>query len=218
MEIILTTFEEQYAITIDPDTRKNMISLSGGHVQYLQLASIIFYEMTRKGNTNYEFLHNFIEDERITLLSEELWESLRNEEQTILKKVWEEEPISLEERQKARYLWDTGFVSENGAKKVFSQLFAQYLAHIIKEQHTNAPHDFTKKEYVLFNFLKDHVDDVCERDTIIEVVWPEYRELGVSDWSVDKLVARVRNKLKKQNSPYQVITIKTRGYKLVQVT
>jgi len=216
MEIILATFEQQYAISIDSETRQQMIDLSGGHVQYLQLASIIYYEMNKKGHTAYEFLHNFIEDERITLLSEELWESLSKEEQNVLQKVWEEEPVTLEERHKASYLWDTGFISENGSKKVFSQLFAQYLAYVIKEHAANAPHDFTKKEYMLFNFLKEHVDEVCERDTIIEIVWPEYKELGVSDWSVDKLVARVRNKLKKQNSPYQIVTIKTRGYKLVK--
>lgn len=215
MEIILTTFEQKYEIKIENDVRKKMIDLSGGHVQYLQLASIIYYEMTKRGVSAGEFLNSFIEDERITLLSEELWESLSTEEQQVLKKVWEEEPVSIEERQKAKYLWDTGFIEENGAKKVFSELFAHYLEYIIKENQSAALHDFTKKEYMLFNYLQEHVDQVCERDTIIEVVWPEYRELGVSDWSVDKLVARVRNKLKKQNSPFQVITIKTRGYKLV---
>lgn len=215
MEIILATFEKKYDITIESELRKKMIDLSGGHVQYLQLTSIIYYEMTKRGASSQEFLNNFIEDERITLLSEELWESLSNDEQHVLKKVWQEEPINIEERQKAKYLWDTGFIEENGTKKVFSELFAHYLQYIIKENQSVSVHDFTKKEYMLFNFLKEHVDTVCERDTIIEIVWPEYRELGVSDWSVDKLVARVRNKLKKQNSPFQIITIKTRGYKLV---
>src|SRR6185437_13881076 len=143
------------------------------------------------------------------------WESLTADEQAVLKKVWQEEPVSIEERQKAKYLWDTGFVGQGGKKRVFSDLFGHYLDHVSQEQQSNMLNDFTKKEFTLFTLLKEHTNEVCERDAIIETVWPEYKELGVSDWSVDKLVARVRNKLRKQNSPYQIITIKTRGYKLI---
>lgn len=215
MEMVLSTFERKYEITINDHMRNEIIQLSGGHIQYLQLSFIIFYEMSKKGLNENEFILSFKDDERITLLSEELWESIKHDEQQVLKKIWQEEPVTIEERQKARYLWDTGFIKDHGSKKVFSELFGHYLNHVVKEHHSATIHDFTKKEYMLFNYLKDHLEQVCERDSIIEVVWPEYKELGVSDWSVDKLVARVRNKLKKQNSQYQVITIKTRGYKLV---
>ena len=75
--------------------------------------------------------------------------------------------------------------------------------------------DFTKKEDTLFNYLKRHLNELCERDDIISAVWPEQEELGVSDWAIDRLVARVRSKLKSQNSPYHIQTIVTRGYKLV---
>jgi|SRR5579871_1817874 len=215
MEIILTTFEQKYEIHIEEELRQKLITLSGGHVQYLQLSSIIYYETMKKGGNDQEFLAMLPDDERITLLSEELWESLTTEEQLVLKKVWQGDPVSIEERQKAKYLWDTGFIGEGGVKRVFSELFAHYLDYIIKEQQSTSLHDFTKKEFTLFSFLQAHTDEVCERDAIIETVWPEYKELGVSDWSVDKLVARVRNKLKKQNSPYHIVTIKTRGYKLM---
>src|SRR5579859_3782897 len=136
MEIILATFEKKYDILIKDDIRKQIIDLSGGHVQYLQLASIIYYEMTKKGLGEQKFLNDFVDDERITLLSEELWESLMPDEQSILKKVWEEEAVTIEERQKAKYLWDTGFIQENGSKKVFSELFAHYLDYIIKENQS----------------------------------------------------------------------------------
>jgi len=39
-------------------------------------------------------------------------------------------------------------------------------------------------------------------------------EFGVSDWAIDRLVARVRVKLPQQNSPYEIVTVRTRGYKL----
>lgn len=59
------------------------------------------------------------------------------------------------------------------------------------------------------------LNEVAERETISESVWPEVGDLGVSDWAVDRLVARVRNKLKLQKSNLEIQTIKTRGYKMV---
>jgi len=70
---------------------------------------------------------------------------------------------------------------------------------------------------LLFTFLKENKDKICEREEIIEVVWPEEEDLGVSDWAIDKLVARVRNKLKLQKNDFEIQTIKTRGYKLIEV-
>jgi DNA-binding winged helix-turn-helix (wHTH) protein len=59
------------------------------------------------------------------------------------------------------------------------------------------------------------MNDVCERERIIERVWPEAETFGVSDWAIDRLVARLRNKLKSQNAKEEIITVKTRGYKLI---
>jgi DNA-binding winged helix-turn-helix (wHTH) protein len=76
--------------------------------------------------------------------------------------------------------------------------------------------EFSKKELHLYSLLLENKDEICERDTIIHSVWPEYEEMGVSDWTIDRLVARLRQKLTAQKSPYSVVTVKTRGYKLVQ--
>ncbi|MBI2012722.1 helix-turn-helix domain-containing protein [Candidatus Curtissbacteria bacterium] len=76
--------------------------------------------------------------------------------------------------------------------------------------------ELTKKENLLFNLLKEELDKICEREKIIETVWPESEELGVSDWTIDRLVARLREKLKRQKSKFSVVTVKTRGYKLVK--
>ncbi|MBI2025734.1 helix-turn-helix domain-containing protein, partial [Candidatus Kaiserbacteria bacterium] len=73
-----------------------------------------------------------------------------------------------------------------------------------------------KKEHLLYTLLDQHVNDICEREKIVETVWPEYSEFGVSDWAIDRLVARVRSKLKRQKSLYEIVTIRTRGYKLAQ--
>ena len=55
-----------------------------------------------------------------------------------------------------------------------------------------------------------------EREEIIQAVWPEVEEVGVSDWAIDRLVARLRAKLKSQNAKVEIQTVKTRGYKMTE--
>jgi len=145
-------------------------------------------------------------DERIKLQSEEIWESLSKDEKDALLKIYAKNPISVT----PSYLLYTGIVDESG--NVFSPLFAQFMQDVTK---TEDQIEFTKKEHKLYSLLHQHLNEVCERDMIIHEVWPEYEEIGVSDWTIDRLVARLRSKLKKQNSNYSIVTVKTRGYKMV---
>lgn len=73
-----------------------------------------------------------------------------------------------------------------------------------------------KKENLLYKLLLSNIGDICERENIIETVWPEYLDMAVSDWTIDQLIARLRTKLKMQKSPYAVKTVRTRGYRLVE--
>ena len=83
------------------------------------------------------------------------------------------------------------------------------------ERKVNQPLEFTKKEFSLLRLLEKNKNQICEREQIVEEVWPEAAELGVSDWAIDRLVARLRSKLKNQNSEKEIVTVKTRGYKLI---
>lgn len=173
-------------------------------------------------------------DERINLQSEEIWESLTVDEKNLVMKVFEVETLKREDLTKGRYLLESGIIKVSDATRqrgfglrkkaesekkevyeIFSPLFAKYVAvQVAKGKNGEEAVDFTKKENALFNLLLANVDKVCEREKIIEEVWPEEEEMGVSDWTVDRLVARLREKLKRQDSNYQIVTVKTRGFKL----
>lgn len=218
IKIIFETFESRYNTSPSEKVLERLIELSGGHVQYLQLALIAIKECNIKNEAKLlEYLQETVfNDERINLQSEEIWDSLSHAEQDILKKILNEQEITEDERQNGRYLWDTGIISENkGQINIFSPLFDDYLEKHHKTTKAEKGAEFTKKESLLFNLLKENLDQVCERDKIIKAVWPEYEELGVSDWTIDRLVSRLRDKLKQQHSPYSLVTVKTRGYKLV---
>lgn len=207
-KVILETMRKHYKLELSKDLVEKIVFLSGGHVQYLQLSSLILSEI--KESTEPENLEKLLlSDERINLQSEELWESLTEDEKRVLLKVINEEKIESQEKEKAKYLWDTGILP------LFSPLFEVYLRKFQKKEPEQNSIEFSKKEHMLFKYLEEHVNDICEREDIVDIVWPEYKEYGVSDWSIDRLVARVRSKLKKQKSPYEIVTIRTRGYKLI---
>lgn len=217
MEIILDTFKKRYQVKAKEEAFKEIIALSGGHVQYLQLSLIILKEIIQSGTEKENNIgEKILGDERIALQSEELWEGLTAEEKDILLKVCKAEKIDSAEKSRAKYLWDTGFVLEKkGKEMIFSPIFEDFLKQKNRFLKAGTGVDFSKKESLLLNFLKTKLGEICEREQIIEAVWPEYEDLGVSDWAIDKLVARVRAKLDLGKHNYKIVTVRTRGYKLV---
>ncbi len=214
-EVILSSYQKQYNLTLTEPIKKALITLSGGHVQYLHLAVVKLTEIKPLPQTEDELLDILKEDEAITLLSEELYESLSTDEQKMVMGINSDEMIDEKMREATHYLWDTGIVISEGKKeRIFNALFSYYLDS--KGKSSDTKKEFTRKEHLLFSILNTHEGTLVERDEIINSVWPEQAEMGVSDWAVDRLVARVRNKLKAQESPYEIVTIITRGYKLVK--
>lgn len=217
MAIIFDTYKRIYGLPLAPE-ETDLLELVGGYVRYLHLSLIVLNEHKNQLPTSRESLMELlIKDERIHLQSEELWESLTSDEQRVLEKVQKKETLTTADKTVGKYLWDTGMVQENNG--LFSELFADFLAQKKKKTAADTMQaiEFTKKEHALFDFLKKHTGEIAEREAIIVAVWPEVEELGVSDWAIDRLVARVRSKLRLQKSKYEIQTIKTRGYKLTEL-
>jgi DNA-binding winged helix-turn-helix (wHTH) protein len=209
LETILTTFENRYGIKLSDSITNWLTKLSGGHVQYLQLSLIKLREEKQKPTSYEDLLSLLLTDEEIRLQSEELFESLTKSEQEVLLRISQGVKVpNLSEV--APYLLDTGLVCN---QTIFSPLLCRYLQDQLSNRALSI--DFTNKENRLFSILNSRMGNLCEREEIIEAVWPEMVELGVSDWAVDRLVARVRHKLKLQKSPFEIVTVITRGYKLM---
>lgn len=214
--VALETLQERYGLVLEKPIEDAVAELSGGHLQYVQLALLVLQEHIQKLTTTEAVEKLLLSDERILLQSEELWESLTGQEKTVLVKILDKQPVSEEEREKASYLWDVGMIrKEKKGEILFSPLFAAFVLSQEKKSEKGNSIEFSKKEHMLFQYLQEHLNDICEREEIVDIVWPEYKEYGVSDWSIDRLVARVRGKLRKQKSMYEIVTIRTRGYKLI---
>lgn len=212
-QVIFKAYRSRYKLKLSSLGENQLFDIVDGYVQYLQLALISLNENKSKNVDLFDYL---IRDERILLQSEELWESLDKKEQEIILKINRGEKIKTTDRQEGKYLWDTGFVRETKDKMIiFSSLFEHFLKTQQLENNREVLAEFTKKENALFSLLEKSINEICEREKIIESVWPEVEELGVSDWAIDRLVARVRSKLKLQKSQFEIQTVKTRGYKLI---
>jgi len=212
MKIIFETFEKKYKTKIVSSVLAKLIELCGGHVQYLQIALIIINGTKQKVSAQ-NLLSLLVRDERVGLISEEIWECLTEIEKAAVKKIIE--GVEIANGQLPEYLTETGVATGNGRQVIFSPLFENFVKKIIRSRGGEAV-DFTKKENLLYNLLLSNIGDICERETIISTVWSEYEDMGVSDWTIDQLVARLRIKLKLQKSPYAVKTVRTRGYRLVE--
>ncbi|MBF8250107.1 MAG: OmpR/PhoB-type protein [Candidatus Levybacteria bacterium] len=215
--IIFDTYKSKYKLSLSDALKSSLFEIVDGYVQYLQLALISLHESGAKLTSKAEIFDFLSRDERIILQSEELWESLNNSEQSVLLKIEKHLKVLPEERKSGAYLWDSGFaVGSPAGERVFSPLFSHYLKQRQIAKGNSASVDLSKKEHLLFTYLKSKLNVICEREEIIEAVWAEVEELGVSDWAIDRLVARLRVKLKSQNAKFEIQTVKTRGYKMVE--
>lgn len=217
MRVIYQAYVNRTRLRLRRSAEDELFKLVGGNNQYLQLALILLDEKKINREDDAQMMQVVKEDERIMLQSEELWESLTKQEQDVLLKVLSQKRITDIEKRDAAYLWDSGFIAtKEGVDTLFSPLFIHFMRGRQKRvgQEKEQVH-FSKKENLLFLHLQAHIHMICEREAIVEAVWPEYTEVGISDWAIDRLVARVRAKLRRQGSPLEIRTIRTRGYQLL---
>ena len=70
-------------------------------------------------------------------------------------------------------------------------------------------------QYRLLELLYDRAGRVCSRDEIVEAVWAEAAEVGVSDQAIDALVRRLRERVSEVDPHHQyIVTVRGHGFRL----
>lgn len=209
-------FERKITQKIKPLVKNKIFELCAGHVQFTQLALISWSEWNEKEKTDTKnLLDRLLLDERIILQCEEIWERLLPIEREFVKKIVAEKRVGSYEEKGVSFLFETGLVTKNNGRL---ELFSPLLTGFVKDKFLcgkdEEGKEFSKKEYLLFSFLTENREKICSRDEIIEAVWPDYAEIGISDWTIDRLVSRLRKKLKLRDERFTLRTIRGRGFKL----
>lgn len=215
-QIMLQTFLDRYELHLSPSLQAMVRQLAGGHVQYLHLIVLKLRQHAPAIKTARQLQTWLASDEELRLLSEEVWETLTPAEQQQLQQLVAV-PTAI---PTSGYLLDSGLVTAHG---LFSPLFGEYVRHRLQDNEpdtTELPDrpELTKKEHLLFSLLVGQLGEIIDRDQISLAVWPEQVEGGVSDWAIDRLVARLRSKLRAQRSEFSIITVVSRGHKLVKLS
>lgn len=216
MNSISNYFERKVAQKINPSVKNKIFELSSGHVQFAQLALIAWSEWDKEQKLDTRnLLNRLLQDERIILQCEEIWERLLPVEREFIKKIVAGGELGSYEEKGVSFLFETGLVvKNNGELAVFSPLIAGFVKNRFINGKKEVNKEFSKKEYLLFSFLFENQQKICSRDEIIGVVWPDYAEIGVSDWTIDRLISRLRKKIELRNEPCSIKTIRGRGFKL----
>lgn len=85
-------------------------------------------------------------------------------------------------------------------------------AVIVNGKEINPP--LSLAQFRLLKMLRDAEGKVCERDVIINTVWPGSESEGVSEQAIDALVRRLRDRLYEVDDRDYVLTVRGHGFRL----
>jgi DNA-binding response OmpR family regulator len=69
-------------------------------------------------------------------------------------------------------------------------------------------------QYRLLELLYDNKGAVCSRDEVVEAVWPDAVEEGVSEQAIDALARRLRERLSELDPDHQyIVTVRGHGFR-----
>ncbi|MBD3363163.1 hypothetical protein GF362_05570 [Candidatus Dojkabacteria bacterium] len=205
----------KYGLKMDNDVINYIYDQIGGYIHYAYLLLTILKEKYSTETINKSHVEKIlVEDRRIIIQSEEIYDSLTHIEKNVLIDIVKKKKVDKAMKLKSIYLWNVGILDKEN--KIFSEVFKKYL---LKETKSSKSEElaFTKKEHLLYKFLLSNKNEICTRLEIIKNVWPECTGFGVTDWTIDSLISRLRKKMKAMNSKYKINTVRTRGFKLVKI-
>ncbi len=194
---------KRYKVKLNGLTKNKVIQLSGGHAGIIKF---IVQAISRNEGKNTENTLNLLSDNS----------DICFQLQRIIEPLTELEKIKLKTCQKDELLISLGFQTEEKGKiNIFSPLLEKYLKNgscpikpfcFDKEndklyfQGKEMSRELTLKESKLLKTLIENEGKIYKRDEIMELVWSD-NEVP-SDWTLDKLVSRLREKLNDKKQKY----------------
>ena len=146
-----------------------------------------------------------------------LWKRLTDKEQLIVKKYFMNRLNSDDKKtHEYNYLSKTKIFDINLFKKIIEKEVKTDKIHIINGEllfnGENISLKFSPKEFAIIKLLIENKGRLVEREKLAEKIWGAKWEDKYSDWAIDRLIYRLRNKMKKIGIDYKLLkTLKTRG-------
>lgn len=168
-------------------------------------------------------LEEIFQSEAMKFRLEEIYQSFSESEQNVFRKIISRKKTgSIEESHSLNYLEKLGFIKKN---KITILVLEKYIrenlprisievkSHHILMNDVVVDSHFSKKEKRALRLLIEKVGIIVSRDQLAAVLWPVKTEEFYSDWAVDRLIARLREKCQQMGlNKDQIKTIRRQGY------
>jgi len=202
-------------LKLDRKYKRLIFECSGGYYPLITNTIKVCAALNKKTVINKRFIKALFNNKVILKDLQRLWDSLSIDQKLELqlsakgvnsKSIYESTLIKLGLLSKSgeiKSIWLKSFVSEKRYK-------IDELKVIIQEKKY-----LKGKEYILFQLFKKNMNITISRDEIADLLWGKDVQVKYSDWAIDKIISRIRKKMKQNYSNYSIITIKDKGYVMV---
>lgn len=194
---------------------------SGGHLWLIKTP----IRMLRDGLV--DSFDEMINSEQLRFRLEQITHCFSELEQNVLYKLIKKEKLeTIEEKHAYNYLKTMNVINDEG--EIGIGMLAKYLKENLPKINIeisesklmlnaiNVESHFSKKEKRTLKVLLENQNRVVTRDQIAKAIWPLDTEEQYSDWAVDRIIARLRNKLETLGMSKEMVkTLRNKGYMLV---
>ena len=197
-------------LKLEEKFKKDIYRLTGGF--YPLITHSIKVLSSTKTSINKRIIKSLEDNNLVEQHINLLWKSLANSQSAEIKKAL----VKLKAGNDST-LYKLGIFNKSGEiKSVWIRDFVKKKKYLKIDRGELTIKKYLKgKEYLVFRKMYSNRGNLTTRDEIADALWGKKANEKYSDWAIDKTISRIRKKLKKYNSSNSLITIKDKGYILV---
>jgi len=212
--------ENKWNLNIKGEVKEKIVDNCGGHTWLLKETMRILRDEP-KAHLDKAFV-----SEAMNVRLEQIYHGCSEIEQKVIRAIVEGKSIIGElEKHSFNYLKKIGLVTgdklsilllENYIRQYLPKIFMVINDNKIVLNDVNVDSNFSKKEKHALKILLNRKGFIITRDEMSKAIWPINTEDQYSDWAIDRIIARLRNKLQELGLPKTTIqTLRNRGYLLI---
>lgn len=220
-KLFIKVLEKEWKISLSEDQIEKIVVNCGGYFWLVK-------QVVRVLRENPEIkVSDTVNNNRVKLTLEQFYESLFPSERTVLQSIILGRKIENDvEKHSLTYLEKIGLVENYKIRIPFLENYIRtFLPHIsaeIRDNHiyinfVNVDSHFSQKEKRVFKTLIKNKSKLVTRDELAKSIWPVNTDEFYSDWAVDRILARLRQKIKLLGFSKDIIkTERNKGYLFVE--
>lgn len=207
----------KWEVSIPESQKEELIDNCGGYFWLLKQALICLKDNPKMN------MKDIVQYDGVKIALEHLYGDLLDSEREVIKNIiFGHKVEGHSQKHSLNYLEKTGVI--NNGKITIPFLVSYIKDHLpkmmaeVKDNHihinsVNVDNQFSKNEKRLFRILIEKKNFTVSRDDLASAIWPNSPEESYSDWAVDRLVARLRVKIKNLGMSEDLIkTVRNQGY------